>query len=368
MKSDARLVLWLTLNRFALDNLQAISRLMEKYKSPEKIFNLDYNDFKNIEGINKQTYRKLKKYYPIYLKESEKEMELLSQSETGIVTFEDDLYPYLLRNIYNPPPLLYYRGDISLLAKEKIVAIVGSRFASVYGRNVAHVLSRELARHNVLIASGMARGIDSYAHAGALETGTTCAVLGSGLDEIYPSENRRLYNSIIEKGVVISEFPLKAKPKRFYFPRRNRIISGVSAGVAVVEAAKRSGSLITANFALEQGREVFAVPGELGTSSSEGTNNLIKNGAKLISNYSDILEALEFDEIQRPETIEKKSEVPSLSSEEQLILDYLNSDLKSVGDIFNSLDFPISKIQSVLLGLELKNLVKQEIGKRYRRC
>ena len=364
----SNIISWLTLNRFSLDNLQGISRLVEKYHDPDRIFHLNLEEFKSVEGINKMTYKRLKKYYAVYYKEAEAEYARLSSMETGVVALSDELYPELLKNIYDPPLVLYYRGDVALLSKKKTVAIVGSRFASLYGRNVAQTLAKQLAQNGIVIVSGMARGIDSFAHAGALETGTTCAVLGSGIDKIYPPENRVLYNKIVDNGVVVSEYPLGTMPKKFNFPRRNRIISGLSLGSAVIEAAKRSGSLITANFAMEQGRDVFAVPGEVGTRFSEGTNNLIKQGAKLVSNYKDILDALEFDTVQTVVPNPTETVQTDLSHDEKAILDFLNSDVKTVNDILNSMDMPVHKIESALLMLELKNLIKQDIGKKYRRC
>ena len=198
-------------------------------------------------------------------------------------------YPQNLKNIYDPPKKIYLIGNKDLLY-QKGIAIVGARDATQYGKKIAYNLAKELSEQNIVIISGLAIGIDSYAHKGALEKGTI-AVLGSGIDNIYPKQNLELAREIIKnKGCIISEYPLGTKPERLHFPQRNRIISGLSDGVVVIEASKKSGALITAEFALEQGKEVFAVPGDINKKQSEGTNQLIKDGAILLTSATDILE------------------------------------------------------------------------------
>ena len=198
-------------------------------------------------------------------------------------------YPKNLKNIYDPPKKIYLIGNKDLLY-QKGIAIVGARDATQYGKKIAYDLAKELSEQNIVIISGLAIGIDSYAHKGSLEKGTI-AVLGSGIDNIYPKENLELAREIIKnKGCIISEYPLGTKPERLHFPQRNRIISGLSDGVVVIEASKKSGALITAEFALEQGKEVFAVPGDINKKQSEGTNQLIKDGAILLTSATDILE------------------------------------------------------------------------------
>ena len=198
-------------------------------------------------------------------------------------------YPKNLKNIYDPPKKIYLIGNKDLLY-QKGIAIVGARDATQYGKKIAYNLAKELSEQNIVIISGLAIGIDSYAHKGSLEKGTI-AVLGSGIDNIYPKENLELAREIIKnKGCIISEYPLGTKPERLHFPQRNRIISGLSDGVVVIEASKKSGALITAEFALEQGKEIFAVPGDINKKQSEGTNQLIKDGAILLTSATDILE------------------------------------------------------------------------------
>ena len=209
------------------------------------------------------------------------------------IDIESGDYPKQLKEIYEPPLKLYILGNKDLL-KQRGVAIVGSRKPTEYGKKVALQFAKELSENGINIISGLALGIDSYAHLGALQSrgpGKTIAILGSGLDEIYPKQNTELAKQIISSGgCIITEYPLKTKPQKLHFPQRNRIMSGLSKGVLVVEATEKSGSLITADFALEQGKEVFAIPGNIISNTSVGTNNLIKQGAKLVTNYEEILE------------------------------------------------------------------------------
>lgn len=221
-------------------------------------------------------------------------MKILSkENKTRTLSLLDKDYPANLKYIYDPPSILYIKGNI--LPEDTIaVAVVGSRRATYYGLKNAENLGFQLAAGGITIISGLARGVDSAAHRGALKArGRTIAVLGSGLNKIYPRENEELVEEIAQNGAVISEFALDTPPLRQNFPRRNRIISGLSLGVVVVEAAKRSGALITANFALEQGREVFALPGKIDSFTSKGTHDLIKQGAKLVESIEDIIEELE---------------------------------------------------------------------------
>lgn len=213
--------------------------------------------------------------------------------EIKVISINDSNYPKLLKQIYDPPKILYAIGDTEILNGIN-VAIVGCRDASKYGINCSKYFSYNLAKEGINIVSGLANGIDSYAHVGTLEAnGKTIAVVGCGLDIVYPKENKILEEQILKNGgVIISEYPLKTKPERRHFPQRNRIISGISKGVIVVEAKEKSGSLITADFAIEQGREVFAVPGNINSNNSIGTNGLIKEGAIPVCNYQDVLKVL----------------------------------------------------------------------------
>jgi len=222
----------------------------------------------------------------------EAEMEKLDRYGVKVFTWHDQNYPSRLKEIYDYPPLLYVRGSL-LPEDEWCLAVVGTRRATVYGRQVTEEIVADLAQSKITIVSGLARGIDSVAHHSALEAGgRSIAIFACGLDIVYPSENANLARRIIQQGALISEYPLGTKPRADNFPRRNRIMSGLSLGVLVVEAGKTSGALITAHLALEQNREVFAIPGSILSPASSGTNQLIQDGAKLVHNYSDILEEL----------------------------------------------------------------------------
>lgn len=214
-------------------------------------------------------------------------------SEILKISIENPKYPSLLRQIYDPPKILYIKGNLEVL-NNPCISIVGCRDASKYGEQAAKYFAYNLAKEGFTIVSGLARGIDSFAHIGTLKAkGPTIAVLGCGLDIIYPKQNENLANEILDLGgAIISEYPIGTKPYKMNFPARNRIISGLSKGVIVVEAKEKGGSLITADYAIEQGKEVFAVPGNINLLNSVGTNNLIKDGATLVSNYNDVLQSL----------------------------------------------------------------------------
>ncbi|MDD2509664.1 MAG: DNA-processing protein DprA [Syntrophomonas sp.] len=291
-------------------------------------------------------------------------LEQLEDKGINLVSFEEPDYPPMLRNIYSPPFMLYFRGYMESL-EELCLAVVGSRAASDYGRTTARKLGNNLASRGISVVSGMARGIDAEAHRGALDAGgRTVAVLGSGLNVIYPRSNTRLYHEIIEHGVVISEFPLDTNPDARNFPMRNRIISGISRGVVVVEARARSGALITADFALEQGRDVFAVPGPINRESSLGANNLIKQGAKLITGVEDIIE--EYYDITIPESeCPVQEQLLFLDEQERVLINCLAENSLLFDDIIASTGFTIGQLSSLLLKLELAGIVKSLPGNYY---
>jgi len=243
---------------------------------------------------------------------------------------------------------------------------VGTRRATVYGKLTARRLARDLAREGVTVVSGMARGIDTEAHRGALEAGgRTIAILGCGVDIVYPPENRGLMEEIIKKGAVISEFSLGEEPEAPHFPQRNRIISGLSKGVLVVEAPLKSGALITANFALDQGRDVFAVPGNINSPNSHGTNQLIKEGAKLVESMEDVLEELNFSELAQLKKEKIKAENLSLSSEEKKIFNLLKEEPSHIDLLVKLSRFPASKVGELLMRLQIKSLVRELPGKLF---
>lgn len=290
----------------------------------------------------------------------------VGRCDANVITMKDSMYPEALKNIPDPPVALYYRGK---LEKESVcVAVVGSRRASAYGLEMARRLSQELARHGVTVVSGMARGIDSKAHSGALEVGgRTIAVLGCGVDIVYPSENSGLMEKICESGAVISEYIPGTPPISFNFPARNRIISGLSQGVAVVEANEKSGSLITADFALEQGRDVFAVPGNINSINSTGTNKLIKDGAKIVTNAGDILDELKISNSANNNLCgEKHLPEVSLGNDEKTIAQRLLSGPAHIDTVARDCGISVQLAGSVLVMLELSGFVEQLPGKFYK--
>ena len=295
----------------------------------------------------------------------EREVDLIHKNKVNVLTIEDALYPENLKTIHYPPPVLYFKGTI-LESDKNSISIVGSRKATYYGKMVAEKISKDLALAGLTIISGMARGIDTAAHKGALSvSGRTIAVLGCGIDHIYPPENRRLAQEIQESGAVISEFSLSTLPERQNFPRRNRVISGLSLGTVVVEAAEKSGALITADFALEQGREVFAIPGNINSPLSNGSHNLIKQGAKLVENYQDILEEIHIVLPQKTAEKEMVKENTFLTEEEKIIYQVITKEPTQIDDIIGVSKLSAGKVSEVLLNLELKDLIKEIEGKRF---
>ncbi|MBN1353506.1 MAG: DNA-processing protein DprA [Candidatus Omnitrophica bacterium] len=286
------------------------------------------------------------------------------------IDIENESYPAALRDLHNPPMELFINGEI-LPCDINAVAIVGTRWATHYGLAQSERISYELASIGITIISGMARGIDTAAHRGALKArGRTISVLGSGHNHIYPRENKKLYEAIAKSGAVISEFPSDVPPLKPNFPRRNRLISGMSRGVLVVEAPKRSGALITANFALEQGKEVFAVPGNINSVTSSGTNGLIKEGAKLVEGVDDILQELVgVIDIHSAGKIPDESGpdgalLPALSGE-KVIFGVLSDEPKSIDEISRITNLPVAKISEILIRLELKKMIKMLPGDNF---
>jgi len=293
----------------------------------------------------------------------ESEMQKVIDAGIDLLVWDSKGYPRYLKEISHPPPVLYVRGEISE-ADEWAIGVVGTRRKTAYGRQVATDLVRGLVNNKVTIVSGLARGIDSIAHKAAVEMGgRTIAVLGSGLDIIYPSENRTLANRIINgHGALVSEFPLGTKPEAKNFPPRNRVISGLSMGVIVVEAGKRSGALITADFALEQDREVFAVPGNITSPASRGTNSLIQEGAKLVRNVEDVLEELNMVMIQEKTAVQMA--MPE-SAEEAELLKNLTHQPTHIDELTQQVQLPSALVSSTLTLMELKGMVRQVGGMQY---
>ncbi len=371
--------------------------------NPQVIYGTGYNDIYELDVITRHQLDKLKKF-PI--EEAEKILEVVRKNGWKIVTPSSEFYPKNLLTLQNPPLVLYVKGDESVLTNELSISVVGSRKASDYGRAVAHALSSTMAELDFTIVSGGALGIDSAAHEGALESnGKTVCVLGCGLGTKYLMDNEDLRDRISKTGALITEFPPFTLASRVTFPLRNRIISGMTLGTVVVEAGERSGSLITARLALEQGKDVFAVPGDLVSSSYLGTNNLIRQGATPVFSPNDVLESYFFryfdklgkkdrfpdDEIIRRaqrfltkpkkdvkietskpqkeevrEVTKIKKDAPSyLTTNAKIIYDFLGTEPKHIDEIINSCGLTTQNTLSVMTELEIYGLVTQMSGRRY---
>jgi DNA processing protein len=337
--------------------------LVSRFRTPKRVFDADPLDLQKVEGIGEKTIQAIKGFSE--WSRAEREVSKIEKSGFKLVLLTDSNYPRNLFNTYNPPPFLYVKGDI-LVEDDVAIAIVGTRSPDRYGRFVTEELAVELAVRGVTIVSGMARGIDSIAHSGALKRGgRTIAVLGSGLDIIYPPENKKLYECISNQGAVVSEFPLGTAPDSVNFPKRNRLISGLSLGVVVVQASDKSGSLITASFALEQNREVFAVPGNIGNRLSQGTNKLIKRGAKLVESVEDIL--VEIEALRKlGQGQYRDKDVSSLSEEERLVYSVLKDGPLHIDEIIKLTGIDPARVLSVLLSLEIGDLITQLPGKIFK--
>jgi len=359
---------------FALKGVSGIGnhlfkRLLDRFSSPSLVFEAPQEDLLQVKGITPRIVAAIKAHnIPEPVK---KDFDLVMKKGYQIVTMSDPAYPFLLLQIPDPPPFLYVFGNLCNSIKN--IAVVGSRNATSYGISITKRLCEELAALDFTIVSGMAVGIDTAAHTGALTgKGKTIAVLGSGLERVYPHKNLKLFHKIAEKGAVISEFPLLEAPEPHNFPIRNRIISGISLGTVIVEATQKSGSLITARLAAEQGREVFAVPGNINSFKSIGTHSLIKQGAKLVENTQDILEELsplitddslnnKIKHKDKPE--DKIAKPPSLSSEESLVFTGLGHYPVHIDDLSRKISMEPGKLSGILLKLELQGIVNQAPGK-----
>ncbi len=286
----------------------------------------------------------------------EMELERLDHYRVKAFTWDDTAYPARLKEIYDPPPVLYVRGTLTS-QDEWAVAVVGTRRASLYGREAAEHIAGSLASNGITVISGLARGIDSVAHRAAIGAGgRTIAIQACGLDLVYPADNFRLAQSITEHGALIGEFPLGSRPKAENFPRRNRIMSGMSLGVLVVEAGESSGALITARLALEQNREVFAVPGSILSPTSVGTNRLIQEGAKLVTDAEDILEELNLT--TATQQLEMKEILPA-NDTEGLLLKHLSAEPTHIDEVRRQCGLPMATVSSTLAMMELKGMVRQ---------
>lgn len=333
-------------------------KLLSHFKTIEQAWFADIGEISKI-GLERIVVNQIKKYR--YKINPDKEFEKLIKNNINLITILDKDYPKLLKEIYSPPAVLYIRGKLEP-NDEFSLGIVGSRLLSSYGHQAAPEITYNLAKSGLTIISGLAKGIDAIAHRSALKAnGRTIAILGSGIDQqsIYPRINKNLADEIVSNGALISEFPIGTQPKAQHFPQRNRIISGLSLGVLLIEASQKSGSLITAKYALEQNRDVFAIPGSIFSQTSSGTNNLIKMGAKLVTEANDILEELNLSLITE---FKENREILPDSKEEELILKELSSETIHIDKIINNTKLSTAIINSTLTLMELKGKVKN-LGK-----
>jgi len=342
-----------------------IRALIAHFKSTENIFNASLKQLTAVDGVEIKTARSIRDY-----SEFDYGIQQVTRAKNAgidIIDFWNESYPENLKRIYDPPAFIFMKGTLSKQDKYAI-SIVGTRLPSSYGKVIAEKFAKELAQKGLVIISGLARGIDTISHWAAVQSGgRTIAVMGSGLDQIYPGENKKLAEKIIEQGALISEFPMGAKPDAVNFPRRNRIISGLSLGTIVVEAGLKSGALLTSNYALEQNREVFAVPGNINSPKSLGTNQIIKDGAKLISSVNDILIELEpqLKHFLKQDEAKVKEVPADLSELDKILLNNLSNEPIHIDKLANLIGKSTAETLSALLPLEFKDLVKQLQGKLF---
>ncbi len=342
-------------------------RLIAAFGSVSETLQEKAENLSRVERVSRKMADQILRMDPISV--ARREIELAQKIGADIFTFGEEGYPEPLVNIYSPPPVIYMSGQWSEKDSTSI-AVVGSRTPTGYGRSVAEKLVKDLTAKGLTIVSGLARGIDGVSHRAAIAAnGRTIGVLGCGLNVYYPAEHRELQKKMAQHGAVISQFPITMGPDKMFFPMRNRVISGLSLGILVIEAAKKSGALITAYAALEDNREVFAVPGPVNSAKSEGTNQLIKKGhAKLVQNVDDILE--ELPEHIRKTLYDKQSELPlgredPLSKNEIKIMTLVDHEEKHIDFLSGQSGLPSNSVSAILLALELKGKVKQLAGKQF---
>jgi DNA processing protein len=369
---------WISLNMTPQIGPRAATKLLERFGSAENVFHATRGELEAVRLKAESIESILKKEFH---EKAEEELEKVRGIGGDVLILDDGSYPFLLREIADPPITLYVKGDWQACFDAPGIAVVGSRRCSTYGENASLMLARDLAAKGICIVSGLARGIDSAAHRGAIEAkGRTIAVLGTGIGQVYPKENARLVDEILASGgAVVSQFPLETPPIPENFPYRNRIISGLSLGVLIVEASERSGSLITARLAMEQNREVFAVPGNITSKNSFGTNYLIKSAsAKLVQQWQDVVSELP-EEIGReilPPVIDKKEKQPAqmqlapadLNEREMKIWQLLSTDEPTHIDILiEASGLSVGDLSTALLGLEIRELIRAFPGKCFAR-
>ena len=339
-----------------------VRRLLEAMESPGRILSATESELRQVEGVGGEVAASIRGWEAQV--DLADELKLVEEAGARVVTMRSPEYPALLREIHDPPVVLYVLGDLQDRDRHA-VGVVGTRKPSHYGGECAKKLSYQLANAGITVVSGLARGVDTFAHQGALAAkGRTIAVIGSGLLSIYPPENRELAEKIAASGAVVTEFSMRVKPDRQTFPMRNRIISGCSFGVLVVEAGGRSGALISANQAGEQGRSVYAVPGRIDHPNAIGTNRLIQQGARLVLSAGDILDDMGML-FAEPQALEHSPAPSGLAGAEPVVYGAIGDDETHIDEITARSGLPTHVVSSTLLALEMKTLVRQRPGGRF---
>ncbi len=364
MSQPDRLEDWLAIHLIpGLGNL-TFKKLLDRFGSPAQILSSRKRELLGVEGLRSEIAGRIVRKE--FSTDPSKVLRALEKWGGKLLTFADPAYPESLKSIHDPPMVLYLRGS-GIPQNFSFVAVVGSRNPTPYGMKAAENLSQGLARRGIGVVSGLARGIDSAAHWGCLSGhGFTVAVLGTGIDTIYPSSNKKLFDEIVRMGAIISEFPLGTPPEPKNFPIRNRIISGLGKGVIVVEATMNSGSLITASVALEQGREVFAVPGSIQSFKSRGSHFLIKQGAKLVENSDDVLDELGLNYTFVPKTDTfKAAPSPPIEESETKIYELIGDYPIHIDDIARQGNLEPAVVSATLMRMELRGVIRQLPGKYF---
>lgn len=361
---------WVALTFVSGIGSRTAATLVERFGSPSACFEASPSSLESA-GLRRPSIEALKT--GDMREQAARQLRMLEAMGAEAITLADARYPRLLRETFDPPVVLYAKGDIAGALGQPALAVVGSRHCSTYGRNVAEMLARELAERGITIISGLARGIDAAAHQGALDgRGLTIAVMGTGLDSVYPKENSKLADRITESGALLTEFALNVPPLPQHFPFRNRVISGMALGVVVVEGAERSGSLITARMAMEQGRDVFAVPGNITSAKSFGPNTLIKDGAKLVQTWRDVVEELPFEikatilagERAPAASAQLQFEEVALGDAERAVLARLRDDASThIDELIALSGLARGELMTALLALEMTGRIRQLPGK-----
>ncbi|MCP4849749.1 MAG: DNA-protecting protein DprA [Verrucomicrobiaceae bacterium] len=338
-----------------------VHRLLEHFGNPKSILSAKVEELMQVKGIGQEASKSIANWRTLI--DLQDELKKIQARDIGIITTEDDNYPSLLKKIYAPPIVLYIWGRLEKSDSDAI-SIVGSRQATYYGKQTARKFGFQLAHAGLCVISGLARGIDSAAHEGALAAGgRTIAVIGSGLGKLYPKENQCLAEKISRNGAVISEFPVDFPPQKRSFPQRNRIVAGWGQGTLVIEAGAKSGALITAGQASDSNRDVYAVPGQVDRQESQGANRLIQQGAKLVIDARDVLEemAIEFTDVgKKPEICSSRAKL--MSNSEKIIYGSLGPDQAHIDEVSNQVNMGVAEVSATLLKLEIKQLVKQLPG------